>query len=106
MTAAVRVCRSCDHHLITRGQHDAGHVGLVHAGRSLCHRCHHRHRINGTLDQYPPLNHRSADTVEEWAFLAGQGESLRGIAHILRMTPAAVERAVYRAGHSPAGRAA
>lgn len=64
--------------------------------RHLCRACYQWHRTHGTLDQFPRLTRRSADTVEDYEFLACDGYTRRLAAERLGITKKALEKAIAR----------
>jgi hypothetical protein len=70
---------------------------VAHKSRHLCRRCFAHVMQLGLLDDYPTVNRRRTDVIEEAAFLAQQGLKRLEIIGKLGMTRQAFERAHQRA---------
>jgi hypothetical protein len=67
-----------------------------HEGRGLCSVCYYRHRHQGDLAQFPRTLLRSADTVEDYEFLARQGYTRALAAERMGITKKRLEKAIER----------
>jgi CRP-like cAMP-binding protein len=67
------------------------------ASRRLCITHYNHHYLNGTLDQYPPINHKLADVIAEYLPLHQCGTTKTAIANAIGMTPRALNTALNRA---------
>lgn len=70
---------------------------VAHKSRHLCRACFAHVLHFGLLDDYPTVNRRSSEMIEEAAFLAGQGLKRLEIIAKLGMSREAFERAHQRA---------
>lgn len=76
------------------------HRDRRHRARGLCDSCHvlTGPQGDGTRDNYPLINRRNEDTVEDYAFLRGQGLSLDEIAARLNRAPDYLRQVAKKAG--------
>jgi len=65
--------------------------------RLLCETCYGRERRAGRLDEHPRRTWSRDDLLEEWSFLHGQGYTRKQAADRLGISPAALDRAIWRA---------
>ncbi len=92
-------CRKCDF-LLCSGNTKITDVPAGvrrHAGRGLCSVCYAHAVGKGAREDYPPLTRRRSEVLEDYAELRAQGCELEEAAQRMRMSPAALDRALHRA---------